>query len=87
MLGKWLKLLLICLGLWFFFAYFTPFMEDRIPAWKRFNQIQEEQGLDSGALYYSNVPQTQDSEAATRRAIEEAMQERMAKKKAKAREK
>lgn len=63
-------------GLWFFFAILTPIMEDHIPAWKRYNQIQEEQNLDSGALYYSNVPQTQEAEEATRRAVREGMAER-----------
>lgn len=60
-------------GLWFFFAVLTPVMEDHIPAWKRYNQIQEEQNLDSGALYYSNVPQTQEAEENTRRAVREGM--------------
>lgn len=64
------------IGLWFFFAIFTPFLEDKIPAWKRYNQIQEEQNLDSGALYYTNVPQTQDAEEATRKAVREGMAER-----------
>lgn len=76
MLKKCLVLLCICVGLWFFFSVITPFMEDRIPAWKRYNRIQEEQGLDSGALYYSNVPQTQEAEEAMRRAIKETMEER-----------
>lgn len=69
-LGAW------CIGLWFFFAIFTPILEDQIPAWKRYNKIQEEQNLDSGALYYSNVPQTQEAEEATRRAVREGMAER-----------
>ncbi len=68
-----LKLLLYALGCWFFFAVFTPFLEDHIPAWKRYNQIQEEQNLDSGALYYTNVPQIQEAEEQTRRAVREGM--------------
>ncbi len=69
-------------GLWFFFAIFTPFLEGHIPAWKRYNQIQEEQNLDSGALYYTNVPQTQEAEEATRRAVKEGMAERRKQKQA-----
>lgn len=64
------------IGLWIFFAILTPILEDQIPAWKRYNQIQEEQGLDSGALYYSNVPQTQEAEARTREAVKAGMSER-----------
>lgn len=69
-------------GLWFFFAIFTPVLENQIPAWKRYNQIQEEQGLDSGALYYSNVPQTQEAEERTRAAVSEGMAERRKKRQA-----
>lgn len=69
-LGFW------CIGLWFFFAVFTPFLENYIPAWKRFNQIQEEQGLDTGALYYSNVPQTEEAEQAMREAVRKGMEAR-----------
>lgn len=64
------------IGLWFFFAVFTPVLEDHIPAWKRYNEIQEEQGLDSGALYYSNVPQTQEAEQVTRAAVKAGMAQR-----------
>lgn len=68
-----LKLLCICLCLWFFFAVLTPILEDRIPAWKRYNEIQAEQGLDSGAIYYSDVPQTQEAEEKMREAVERGM--------------
>ena len=75
-MGKWIKLVLICAGRWFFFAILTPVMEAHIPAWQKYNRVQEEQGLDSGALYYSNVPQSFDSEIGTREAVEEGMKER-----------
>lgn len=76
--GRGILLLLAWgLGLWFFFAIFTPWLEPKIPAWQRYNKIQEEQNLDSGALYYSNVPQTQEAEEATRRAVREGMAQRL----------
>lgn len=75
-MGKWAKLILICAGLWFFFAVLTPVIEPLIPAWQKYNRVQEEQDLDSGALYYSNVPQTADSEIGTREAVEEGMKAR-----------
>lgn len=77
-LRGWCLLGLWGLGLWLFFGYFTPFLEDMIPAWKRYNKIQEEYDLDSGALYYSNVPQTQDAERLTRAAVAAGMAERRA---------
>lgn len=77
---KLFKLFGIFFILWFFFGVFTPYIEPKISAWHRYNQIQEEQNLDSGALYYSNVPQTQEAEMNMRRAIKEAMQARREKK-------
>lgn len=76
---SWHSIILLsawAVGLWLFFAILTPALENHIPAWKRYNQIQEEQGLDSGALYYSNVPQTQEAEEATRAAVKAGMTER-----------
>lgn len=81
-LRGWCLLAIWGIGLWLFFAYFTPFLEDMIPAWKRYNRIQEEYGLDSGALYYSNVPQTQDAERLTRSAVSAGMAERRAQRQA-----
>lgn len=71
-----IKICLLGLGVWFFCAIITPFLEDHIPALKQYNKIQDEQNLDSGALYYTNVPQVQEAEENTRRATREAMRER-----------
>ncbi|MBD5607977.1 MAG: hypothetical protein HDQ93_03900 [Desulfovibrio sp.] len=71
-----LKLLGICLCLWFFFAVITPILEDHIPAWKRYNEIQDEKGLDSGAIYYSDVPQIQEAEERMREAVEKGISAR-----------
>lgn len=67
---------MICFCLWFFFAIFTPYFESFFPAWQKYNRIQEEQNLDSGALYYSNVPQTFDAEIHLREAMQKVMEER-----------
>lgn len=72
----WIYLALWCLGLWFFFAIFTPFIEPMIPAWHKYNQLQEAQNHDSGALYYTNVPVTSDAEAHLKQAVREGMGER-----------
>lgn len=75
-LKRWSILLTWALGIWFFIFVFSPFIQSFFPAWQRFNEISEEKGLDPGALYYTNVPVTQESEAHTRQAIREAMEER-----------
>ncbi len=73
----WFKLALWAIGLWFFFAVFTPAVEPLIPAWQRYNQLQEAQNHDSGALYYTNVPVTSEAEAHLRQAVKEGMQQRL----------
>ena len=59
------KLVLWGVGLWVFFALVTP----RLVAL-------EEHGLDSGALYYTNVPVVQSAEEAMKRAVKAGMAER-----------
>lgn len=73
MFKKLLNLAFVIACLWLFFAVIGPYITNNIPAWKRYNQIQEEQNLDSGALYYSNVPQTQEAAERTRQAVKEGM--------------
>ena len=66
----------LAVALWFFFAVLTPRLVALSPAWQRYDAAQEEYGLDSGALYYSNVPATQEAEEVVRRAVREGMRQR-----------
>ena len=69
-LGGWI------LALWFFFAVATPWLTSLSPAWQRFDDVQEKYDLNSGALYYTDVPITQDAEDAVRKAVREGMKAR-----------
>ena len=69
-LGLWV------FGLWFFFAVLTPRLEALCPAWQRFIAAQDEYGLHSGAVYYTDVPITQEAEAHVREAVRKGMEER-----------
>lgn len=73
-----LKLVCWAISLWLFFAVITPRLVALSPSWQRYDAVQEQYGLDSGALYYSNVPVTQDAESATREAVREGMIQRRA---------
>ena len=46
------------------------------PAWQHYDRVQEENGLDSGALYYTNVPVVQSAEEAMKHAVKAGMAER-----------
>ena len=66
------------LVLWGFFGFVGPWMVSMIPAWQRYCDVQEAQGLDSGALYYTDVPVSLECERANRAAVEAAMNRRRA---------
>ena len=70
------KLVLWGGGLWVFFALVTPRLVALSPAWQQYDRVQEEHGLDSGALYYTNVPVVQSAEEAMKRAVKAGMAER-----------
>ena len=64
-------------GLWLFFGVIGPWLFSLSPAWQRFDAVQEEYGIHSGAIFYSDVPVTQDAAAAMREAVREGMAKRM----------
>jgi hypothetical protein len=80
---KVLKLGCWIVGLWLFFAVVTPWFYDRSPAWQRYYQVQEENDLHSGAVYYCDVPVTLESELHVRESVREGMQAWQARRKGK----
>lgn len=64
-------------GLWLFFVVLGPWLFSLSPAWQRYDAVQEEHNIHSGAIYYSDVPVTQEAEEATRKAVREGMDTRM----------
>ena len=66
-------------ALWFFFAVISPRLTALSPTWRHFTAVQEEYGLHSGAVYYTDVPVTQEAEAHVREAVRRGMEERRAK--------
>lgn len=70
-LGCWIG------GLWLFFCVLGPWLFSLSPAWQRFDAVQEEYGIHSGAIFYSDVPVTQEAAAALQHAVREGMAKRM----------
>lgn len=73
---KWGKLVLWGVGLWVFFAVITPRLVALSPAWQHYDRVQEENDLDSGALYYTNVPVVQSAAEAMQQAVRAGMADR-----------
>ncbi|MBQ7738964.1 MAG: hypothetical protein IJT59_04865 [Desulfovibrionaceae bacterium] len=73
---NWYKLIVISLGLIVFFNIVSPFLFSLSESWQRFIAVQDDTGATSGALYYTDVPITQDAEAHIRSAVKAGMAER-----------
>ena len=78
-----LKFAVISFALFLFFNVVSPCLFSLSSAWQRFLAVQDEIGVASGALYYTDVAVTQDSEAHVREAVREGMLERAKRAKAK----
>lgn len=66
---NYLKLIGSGVFLYVFFAHFTPFVAQFVPAWEYYVDVCEEKNLQPGALYYSDLPIIYESEAANREAV------------------
>ena len=64
-------------GLSLFFGVIGPWLFSLFPAWQRFDAVQEEYGIHSGAIFYSDVPVTQEAAANLQNAVREGMAVRM----------
>lgn len=63
---NYLKLFLYCFILYVFFGHFTPFIVTFFPHWQAYVEKAEEYGIEPGALYYTDVSVSSDSERVTR---------------------
>lgn len=77
-LRGWLQLFAWGFGCWVFFGIITPRLVGLSENWQHYNQKQEELGLNSGHLYYTDVPVSLESERANRAAVERALERRRA---------
>ena len=73
---RWLKLAGLTAGAYVFFNFVSPCLFSLFPAWQRFVDVQDEIGVASGALYYTDVAVTQEAEAHVREAVRLGMEER-----------
>lgn len=68
--GRRLMSLLVALGgLWLVMYVIAPFMVENIKPFREYAQTVDETGIIPGALYYTDVPQSQEAEVNNRNAI------------------
>lgn len=79
-MNRYIKLLLSCLTLWLFFGFIAPSIAQKSETLMELVRIADEKGIHTGALYYTNVPTSYESEMASRQAVRDGMALRRANK-------
>jgi len=69
---KLAKLITYLFLFYVFFAHFTPFIVQFFPSWQAYVDTANEYGIESGALYYTDVPVVLDAEQSSRDAVMKA---------------
>ena len=72
----WLKLIGCSLTAWFFFCEFLPWVYDVVPPLRHSRDQQIKYDISAGAIYYTDVPISLESEMASREAVQKAIQKR-----------
>ena len=69
----WGKLVLYGAAAWLFFGEFLPMVYDTVPALRHSRDQQAKYDISAGAIYYTDVPVSLESEMACREAVERAL--------------
>ena len=70
----WLKLVVLSMAAWLFLGEFLPWVYDVVPPLRHSRDQQAKYDIAAGAIYYTDVPVTLDSEMASREAVQKAIE-------------
>ena len=70
----WLKLVVLSVVTWLFLGEFLPWVYDVVPALRHSRDQQAKFDISAGAIYYTDVPVSLDSEMASREAVQKAIE-------------
>lgn len=70
----WLKLIVLSAAAWLFLGEFLPWVYDVVPPLRHSRDQQAKYDISAGAIYYTDVPVTLDSEMASREAVQKAIE-------------
>lgn len=70
----WVKLVVLSVATWLFFGEFLPWVYDVVPPLRHSRDQQAKYDISAGAIYYTDVPVTLDSEMASREAVQKAIE-------------
>lgn len=74
----WVKLIVYSAATWFVLAIFIPWIYDVVPPLRHSRDQQYKYDISAGAIYYTDVPISLDSEMLSREAVSKAMDQRAA---------
>ena len=72
--AAWLKLVVLSLAAWLFLGEFLPWVYDVVPPLRHSRDQQAKYDISAGAIYYTEVPVSLDSEMASREAVQKAIE-------------
>ena len=72
--AAWLKLVVLSLAAWLFLGEFLPWVYDVVPPLRHPRDQQAKYDISAGAIYYTDVPVSLDSEMASREAVQKAIE-------------
>ena len=70
----WLKLVVLSIVTWLFLGQFLPWVYDLVPPLPHSRDQQARFDISAGAIYYTDVPVSLDSEMASREAVQKAIE-------------
>ena len=70
----WVKLVVLNIVTWLFLGEFLPWVYDVVPPLRHSRDEQARYDISAGAIYYTDVPITLESEMASREAVQKAIE-------------
>lgn len=70
----WLKLIVFSAAAWLFLGEFLPWVYDVVPPLRHSRDQQAKYDISAGAIYYTDVPVSLESEMASREAVQKAIE-------------
>jgi len=74
--SSWIKLIAYSAATWLLLFEFLPWMFGCLPGFKHSREQQEKYDIHAGAMYYTDVPVSLESEMLNREAVQRALEKR-----------
>ena len=74
---RWIRFAVYGAAFWLIFGVGLPRLLSLSESWRNFGAAQEKWDLHAGAVYYTDVPVTKDTEIANRAAVRQALDRRL----------